>query len=222
MSATTNDTPRASGLTGPFGQIVTVIVLVALVGFLAYVRFGLLPEQREGEEVEFVLDNPLLITQIGDCTRARTLDEEACMVVERRIERPRRGPRYLGGIDQLHRRNPYLVVGVHSPDAGQSGCAGGTQRTQTVLLHLNHFGTPVEMAARIDSIRPTWLMSGGREQFVYEVVLQTWDPDATFIQYVSPDMPVHGVVVSQRSVNEKQQRVTFRAVADCPKVKPPK
>ena len=212
-----DDAARATGLSGSFGQTVTMIVLVALVGFLAYVRFGLLPEQLAQDRLEFAFDNPMLITQPGDCIRLRTLDQEECMVVEERVERPRRGPRVRAGLDEVNKRNPYLVVAVHQTDPQQSGCAGGSRITR-VLLNLNTFGLPVEIKSRIDTIRPRWLMIGGREQFVYEVVVQTWEPAGTFVQYVSPDMPVHGVVVSDRTVAEKDQRVTFRDVPDCPKV----
>jgi len=205
-------------LTGRAGEVITVVVLLLLTGFLAYLAFVVIPGQAPPEELPFEYDNPLLAAQPGDCVAGQaSLDpgHEMCFLVTDRVERPARGPERLPGYEGLKRLPGYLVLELHDMGDRASGCGGDLE--EIVLRGFNQFGLDPVSQVAVDSIRPVWMSYGGKEDILYEVVLVRFDVPGTYVMYVSPEMPVMGLVKQERfTEGGSVERVYFREVP-CPR-----
>ncbi len=217
---------KRGGLSGPFGERLTVAVLVFLAAFLAYVRFVILPSQLEGEPIVFHFENPMLEAMPGDCVRGKGSDDpgnERCFVVVRRVERPAKGPNHLAGHLDLQQTRPYLVVRLHNAGAGEGrgGCGGADDGPEILNLYpLNDFGMVSGSQVVVDSIRPLWKRWGGREHFVYQVVMRRFDIKGTWVMSLSKDAPVTGAVATEIYGDERNpEHAFFREVPDCPRPK---
>ncbi len=218
-----HDQPK--GLSGPFGERITVAILVALAAFLGYVRFVILPSQETGEAIEFHFENPMLGAAPGDCVRGKGSDDpgnERCFVVVRRVERPAKDVDHLPGYLDLRQSRPYLIVRLHNADAGEGrgGCAGGDDSGPELLnlYALNDFGMVSGSQVRVDTIRPLWKSWGGREHFVYEVVMQRYDIQGTWRMFLSKDAPVTGALATEIYGGDRNpEHAFFREVSDCPR-----
>lgn len=205
------------GLSGPTGERVTAFVLVLITAFLAYVYFVFLPSQDRARNVSFDFENPMLRARTGDCVRAQAADEpgsEMCFIVNRRVERPARGPASLPGHRDLRETLPYLVLDLHVERGRDETCAGASP-TPT-LRALNNFGLPPSAQVLVERIVPVWAKwSGGKEGVLYEVTMQRYDTDQKYVCFMSPDMPVMGLVKQEVvSTDGLPQRAFFREI-DC-------
>ncbi|MCP5071522.1 MAG: hypothetical protein GY946_33600 [bacterium] len=219
MSVRTNKTDEgpARGIRGAAGEQVTVLILLAIAAFLGFLRFGILPRQADGPQLAFELRNPMLETEPGDCLRgqgSRDPAAELCFVVRQRVLRPMRGPASLVGYPELRRYPPYLIIDLHDAGDGPGGCSGDS--TSVVLRSLNGFGMDPQSRTRVDSIRPVWMSFGGREDILYEVVLQRYDVPSTWIMYIAPDLPVTGLVKQEEQrPNQAETTTAWYREAEC-------
>jgi len=217
---------QVRGLTGPFGERLTVAVLLLLAAFLAFVKFVILPSQATGEPIEFHFENPMLSAVPGDCVRGKGSDDpgnERCFVVVKRVERPAKGDSHLPGHLDLRQTRPYLVVRLHNAGAGEGrgGCGGEDDGPEILNLYpLNDFGMVSGSQMRVHTIRPLWKAWGGREHFVYEIVMQRYDIAGNWVMYLSKDAPVTGAVATDIFGAERNpEHAFFREVSDCPRGK---
>ncbi len=210
--------PREGVLTGPTGERLTAFVLLLIAAFLAYVYFVFLPAQAHGRQIDFDYENPMLKAEKGDCVRAQASDDpgrEMCFVVQGRVERPSRGPETLPGHHTDMRRSlPYLILDLHSARGGVKGCSG--EEPHVTLRALNNFGLDPQSQVVVERIVPVWAKwSGGKEGVLYEVTMRRYKTDNTYVMYISPDMPVTGLV-KQEVISKKvaPERAFFHEI-DC-------
>ena len=183
---------------GRFGERFTVIVLLAMIVALAYLRFGLLPGQDAAGELAFEFTNPMLDARPGEKVLFFSMENptsQNCSVVrpEGVVLRPRKGPERIGQFEDLRTRLPYLACGIKRAERGVEVCGGA--ETDTVLYALNYFGMPADTKVRVDSIRPRWMKWAQRELVVYEVVFERYGTlGGLWTTYLAREAPVAGLV----------------------------
>jgi hypothetical protein len=213
MSSRSSDRPTGA-LRGRAGEHITVIVLLLITGFLGYLNFVVIPGQSPPEDLPFEFENPLLAAKPGDCVAGQGSLEpgrEKCFIVIERVERPARGPEHLPGYDELRRMPPYVVLELHDLGDRAEGCGGTLE--EIVLRGLNQFGLDPISQVAVDSIRPVWMSYGGKQDILYEVFLERFDVPSQYIMYISPDMPVMGLVKQERlTENGPAERAYFREI----------
>lgn len=207
---------------GTWGPHLTLAILIGVAGYLAYVRFAVIPGQATREVPEFHFENPLLRASPGDCVRLRVSQEanEYCLVAESRALRPASGPDVYGGMMDLKRAAPYLMVRSETVGTGGGGCATGGGLPNFLRYDLNKFGMVSDASCVIERVVPMWITIAGRERFVYQVILQRFDQDYRYICYLGNDAPVIGVIKQEmysRDPNRDPIQWWYREVADCPR-----
>lgn len=210
---------REGVLTGRTGERITVFVLFLIAAFLAYVYFVFLPQQAQGREIVFDYENPMLRAEKGDCVRLQTSDNpgaESCLLVRERVERPVRGPEALpGGYVDLHRTLPYLLLELHLEGGAGQGCSG--PKPDYTLRALNNFGLDPDSQVVVERIVPVWAKwSGGKEGVLYEVTMRRYQrSESTYVMYISPDMPVTGLVKQEQITKDAPPVRVFFQEIDC-------
>jgi hypothetical protein len=204
-------------LRGKAGEHITVIVLLLIAGFLGYLRFVVLPAQAQADGIEFAYENPLLETEPGDCVGGQAALEpgrEKCFVVTQRVERPASGPEHVPGYEDLRRLPAYVVLEMRTV-SDQAGCGGDVE--EVVLRGMNNFGLDPISQVSVQSIRPVWMRYAGREGVLYEVVMIRYDVPSQYTMYISPEMPVMGLVKQERYTETgPAESAYFREIA-CPR-----
>lgn len=209
--------PEATGaLTGKAGEHLTVFVLLLIVSFLAYVYLGFLPKQEQARVVAFDYRNPLLSAVPGDCVGARASDDpgsEMCFIVRQSVLRPNRGPATLPGHTELRRTLPYVALDLHVATSGVLGCGGPLPTT--TLRAFNHFGLDPASQVAVERIVPVWAKwSGGKEGILYEVTMRRFDSNSMYVSFISPDVPITGLV-KQEILGEKSADNVWYTEIDC-------
>lgn len=211
------EAPTSEGaLTGRTGERVTAFVLFLIAAFLTYVYFVFLPGQEASRQVKFDYLNPLLSTKVGDCIGARASNDpgsEMCLVVRHVVLRPSRGPERLPGHTDLRESLPYVALDSHVATSGTAGCSG--ERPETTLRAFNNFGLDPDSQVAVERIVPVWAKwAGGKEGILYEVTLRRFDSASMHISYISPEMPITGLV-KQEVVNEDVSNQAYFYEIDC-------
>ena len=210
---------REGVLTGRTGERITVFVLFLIAAFLSYVYFVFLPRQAKGREIVFDYENAMLRTEKGDCVRLQTSENpgaEMCLLVRERVERPVRGPDSLPGQHtDLRRSLPYLFLELHQEGGAGQGC-GGTSPDYT-LRALNNFGLDPDTQVAVERIVPVWAKwSGGKEGVLYEVTMRVYgQKETTYVMYISPEMPVTGLVKQEEITKDAPPVRVFYQEIDC-------
>ncbi len=208
-----NSTP-ARALRGRTGEHITALVLAIVAGFLGYLRFGILPSQNVGRAVEFDYENPLLRAEPGDCVRAQSSDDpgnEMCLTVRERIERPASGPRHMAGHSNLRETLPYVALDLHTAVASPEGCSSGAP--DLTLRSLNGFGLDPATQISVERIQPVWMRWSGKVDILYEVTLRRYVNEGTYVMFISPSMPVLGIVKQELVTRSGQpQKVYYREI----------
>ena len=210
--------PREGVLTGRTGERITVFVLFVIAAFLGYLYFVFLPSQAKGREITFDYVNPMLRAEKGDCVRAQASDRpgsEMCFVVRDRVERPAKGPDTLpGSYNDLRRTLPYLILDLYVEGGQGRGCGSG--QSEITLRALNNFGLDPESQVSVERIVPVWAKwSGGKEGVLYEVTLRRFKRDSTNVMYISPDMPITGLVKQELIEKKAAPARVFYQEIDC-------
>ncbi|MDF1702296.1 MAG: hypothetical protein P1V36_14175 [Planctomycetota bacterium] len=204
---------------GLFGERFAVVALLAMGIALAYVRFGLLPAQEQGDTLEFAFENPMLDARPGERVLFFQPDYPAnrsCTVVrpEGVVLRPHKGSDQIAEHTSLRAGLPYLACDIHNVQRGPDTCGG--QLSGTVLYALNYFGMPLDTQVRVDSIRPRWMRWEERELAVYEIVFERYGSlGGRWTTYLAREAPVTGLV-KWTSLLPNQTTVIFREVVDGP------
>ena len=198
--------------------VFTLCVLAAMITTLAYVRFVLLPKQRQPGTVEFRLRNPLLDARVGDrvlFVNPMQPGVEACIVVREPglVLRPHKGPDRVGAVRDLKRQPAYLACSlreVRSKEEG--GCGGADTEMEVILYGMNAFGMQVDLKVAVQSIQPQVQKWGDREVVVYKVALQGYGPNnSRYTTFLSEDAPVSGLIFMQRlTPTGRIEKFTYR------------
>ncbi len=210
---------REGVLTGRAGERITVFVLFLIAAFLSYVYFVFLPQHAKGREIVFDYENAMLRAEEGDCVRLQTSENpgaEQCLLVRKRVERPVRGPDSLpGDYNDLRRSLPYLTCELHSEGGAGQGCGGSN--TEYTLRALNNFGLDPASQVAVERIVPVWAKwSGGKEGVLYEVTMRRYDQtEMTYVMYISPEMPVTGLVKQEVITKDAPPVRVFYQEIDC-------
>lgn len=215
MTRGTQTTPEDGA--SRFGERFTVIVLLAMIAALAYLRLGLLPAQDEAKPLAFEFTNPMLDARPGEKVLFYPIDHptnQNCSVVrpEGVVLRPHKGPERIGRFEDLRSRLPYLSCGIKRAQRGADVCGGA--ETDTVLYALNYFGMPADTKVRVDSIRPRWMKWAQRELVVYEVVFERYGTlGGRWTTYLAREAPVTGLV-KWTSLLPHRTEVVFKPVVE--------
>jgi hypothetical protein len=201
-----------------------LVALVAMVVTLSWVRFRLSEPQGAAKAHAFDLRNPMLDARPGECVEMATADASQtwCVVVLENglVRRPRSGPTSWGTHAALRTELPYLACEARVPAPDTGGCAGGkfVGNREVILYDLSGFGIPKGNTPRVDMIQGKWMEVSGRLKFVYQVVIERFGNEGgSWVTYVSEDLPVTGLVLTQASVaGGRPQTTFFRDAGDCP------